>query len=48
MFQDKLDHYQKQYNERLEEEKIIERETKEQMISKITAFILDQILKKLN
>ena len=44
MLQEKLEKYQTLYNEVLEEEKRIERETKEQMISKIIASILDQIL----
>ena len=42
MFQEKLEQYQKLNDERLEEKRI-ERETKEQMIGKITAFILAQI-----
>ena len=43
MFQEKLDHYQKLNNERLEKIRI-EKETKDKMISKIIAFSLALIL----
>ena len=48
MLQEKLEKYQKLYIEVLEEEKRIERETKEQMISKIFACVLVHILFKRN
>ena len=47
MLQEKLEQYQKLYNERLvEEEQRIQRTKKEQIISKIIAPILAQILIK--
>ena len=47
MLQEKLEQYQKLYNERLvEEEQRIQRKKKEQIISKIIASILAQILIK--
>ena len=42
MFQEKLEQYQKLNDERLEEKRV-EKETKEQMISKIIEFFFAQI-----